>query len=72
MNIKKLYLFIYLFLSILFYNRPEISDELKHLIERMLDKNPATRITVPEIKVREAKKKGFFFYSKTYMTQFIL
>uniref|UniRef100_A0A3B3BAH7 non-specific serine/threonine protein kinase n=1 Tax=Oryzias melastigma TaxID=30732 RepID=A0A3B3BAH7_ORYME len=34
-----------------FPEKPEISDELKHLIERMLDKNPATRITVPEIKL---------------------
>uniref|UniRef100_A0A3P9KLJ2 calcium/calmodulin-dependent protein kinase n=1 Tax=Oryzias latipes TaxID=8090 RepID=A0A3P9KLJ2_ORYLA len=33
------------------FPEPEISDELKHLIERMLDKNPATRITVPEIKL---------------------
>uniref|UniRef100_A0A493THV0 Protein kinase domain-containing protein n=1 Tax=Anas platyrhynchos platyrhynchos TaxID=8840 RepID=A0A493THV0_ANAPP len=29
---------------------PQISDELKDLILRMLDKNPETRITVPEIK----------------------
>lgn len=28
-----------------------MSEELKQLIERMLDKNPETRITVPEIKV---------------------
>lgn len=31
--------------------RPVISNELRELIERMLDKNPETRITVPEIKV---------------------
>lgn len=31
--------------------RAQISDELKDLILRMLDKNPETRITVPEIKV---------------------
>jgi len=31
--------------------RSQISDELKELILRMLDKNPETRITVPEIKV---------------------
>lgn len=31
--------------------RAQISDELKELILRMLDKNPETRITVPEIKV---------------------
>lgn len=31
--------------------RLHISDELKELILRMLDKNPETRITVPEIKV---------------------
>lgn len=34
--------------------RAQISDELKELILRMLDKNPETRITVPEIKVRWA------------------
>lgn len=31
--------------------RAQISEELKELILRMLDKNPETRITVPEIKV---------------------
>lgn len=31
--------------------RAQISEELKDLILRMLDKNPETRITVPEIKV---------------------
>lgn len=31
--------------------RPEISEELRTLILRMLDKNPDTRITIPEIKV---------------------
>ncbi|KAM7399110.1 hypothetical protein PAMP_018402 [Pampus punctatissimus] len=30
---------------------PSISTELKELIERMLDKNPETRITIPEIKL---------------------
>ncbi|XP_033486243.1 calcium/calmodulin-dependent protein kinase kinase 1b isoform X1 [Epinephelus lanceolatus] len=30
---------------------PSISNELKDLIERMLDKNPETRITIPEIKL---------------------
>lgn len=34
--------------------RSQISDELKELILRMLDKNPETRITVPEIKVNWA------------------
>lgn len=34
-----------------FLLRPPISNELKELIERMLDKSPETRITVPEIKV---------------------
>uniref|UniRef100_A0A803TRS5 Protein kinase domain-containing protein n=1 Tax=Anolis carolinensis TaxID=28377 RepID=A0A803TRS5_ANOCA len=33
-----------------FSRRPDISDELKDLITKMLDKNPETRITVPEIK----------------------
>lgn len=38
--------------TLLFYFlRAQISDELKDLILRMLDKNPETRITVPEIKV---------------------
>uniref|UniRef100_A0A8C3XLC0 Calcium/calmodulin dependent protein kinase kinase 1 n=1 Tax=Chelydra serpentina TaxID=8475 RepID=A0A8C3XLC0_CHESE len=30
---------------------PQISEEVKELIVRMLDKNPETRITVPEIKL---------------------
>ncbi|CAF98517.1 unnamed protein product, partial [Tetraodon nigroviridis] len=35
-----------------FPERPEISEELRTLILRMLDKNPDTRITLSEIKVR--------------------
>ncbi|KPP58144.1 hypothetical protein Z043_124051 [Scleropages formosus] len=31
---------------------PTISNDLKDLILRMLEKNPNTRITVPEIKVK--------------------
>lgn len=38
--------------------RSQISDELKELILRMLDKNPETRITVPEIKVHPWLTKG--------------
>ncbi|XP_070827218.1 calcium/calmodulin-dependent protein kinase kinase 1b isoform X2 [Chaetodon trifascialis] len=34
-----------------FPETPLISNELKELIERMLDKNPETRITIPEIKL---------------------
>uniref|UniRef100_M4AC05 calcium/calmodulin-dependent protein kinase n=1 Tax=Xiphophorus maculatus TaxID=8083 RepID=M4AC05_XIPMA len=34
-----------------FPETPSISSELRDLIERMLDKNPATRITIPEIKL---------------------
>ncbi|CAM5104792.1 unnamed protein product [Natator depressus] len=34
-----------------FPEEPQISEELKELIVRMLDKNPETRITVPEIKL---------------------
>ncbi|KAM6931798.1 calcium/calmodulin-dependent protein kinase kinase 1b [Lycodopsis pacificus] len=34
-----------------FPETPLISKELKELIERMLDKNPETRITIPEIKL---------------------
>lgn len=32
--------------------RPDIAEDLKDLITRMLDKNPESRIVVPEIKVR--------------------
>lgn len=31
--------------------RPDIAEDLKDLITRMLDKNPESRIVVPEIKV---------------------
>ncbi|KAH0625594.1 hypothetical protein JD844_015176 [Phrynosoma platyrhinos] len=34
-----------------FPDQPDISDELKDLIRKMLDKSPESRITVPEIKV---------------------
>ncbi|XP_078523632.1 calcium/calmodulin-dependent protein kinase kinase 2 isoform X2 [Lissotriton helveticus] len=34
-----------------FLDQPDISDDLKDLITHMLDKNPESRITVPEIKV---------------------
>ncbi|XP_066465633.1 calcium/calmodulin-dependent protein kinase kinase 2 isoform X2 [Tiliqua scincoides] len=34
-----------------FPDQPDISDELKDLITRMLDKTPESRITIPEIKV---------------------
>nr|XP_056715304.1 calcium/calmodulin-dependent protein kinase kinase 2 [Euleptes europaea] len=34
-----------------FPDQPDISDELKDLITQMLDKNPESRITVPEVKV---------------------
>lgn len=33
--------------------RPEVSEELKDLILKMLDKDPETRIGVSDIKVRE-------------------
>ncbi|XP_063762659.1 calcium/calmodulin-dependent protein kinase kinase 1b isoform X3 [Eleginops maclovinus] len=36
-----------------FPETPSVSDVLKGLIERMLDKNPETRITIPEIKLNE-------------------
>ncbi|XP_042297507.1 calcium/calmodulin-dependent protein kinase kinase 2 isoform X2 [Sceloporus undulatus] len=35
-----------------FPDQPDISDELKDLITKMLDKSPESRITVPEIKSR--------------------
>lgn len=38
--------------------RPEISEELKDLILKMLDKNPETRIGVPDIKVGELEVLG--------------
>lgn len=38
--------------------RPSISTDLKELIERMLDKNPETRITIPEIKVTGKDKNN--------------
>ncbi|KAF7641879.1 hypothetical protein LDENG_00269680 [Lucifuga dentata] len=34
-----------------FPEKPVISEGLKELIERMLDKNPETRITIPEVKL---------------------
>lgn len=34
-----------------FPEEPSISEDLKDLIQKMLDKNPETRITVPEIKL---------------------
>ncbi|XP_059827467.1 calcium/calmodulin-dependent protein kinase kinase 1 [Hypanus sabinus] len=34
-----------------FPERPEISEDLKDLLLQMLDKNPDTRITIPQIKV---------------------
>ncbi|KAL6115916.1 camkk1 [Pungitius sinensis] len=37
--------------SVEFPEIPLISEELKELIERMLDKNPETRINIPEIKL---------------------
>lgn len=36
--------------------RPKISEELRTLILRMLDKNPDSRITIPEIKVTKRTK----------------
>lgn len=38
--------------------RPKVSEELKDLILKMLDKNPETRIGVPDIKVREPEVLG--------------
>ncbi|XP_041348459.1 calcium/calmodulin-dependent protein kinase kinase 1-like [Gigantopelta aegis] len=37
--------------SVIFPEKPEVSEEVKDLILRMLEKNPATRITLQEIKV---------------------
>uniref|UniRef100_A0A3P9IQ02 non-specific serine/threonine protein kinase n=1 Tax=Oryzias latipes TaxID=8090 RepID=A0A3P9IQ02_ORYLA len=41
-----------------FPETPEISEALRTLILRMLDKNPDTRITIPEIKVDQWVTKG--------------
>ncbi|XP_049657946.1 calcium/calmodulin-dependent protein kinase kinase 1 isoform X2 [Accipiter gentilis] len=41
-----------------FPEEAQISEELKELILRMLDKNPETRITVPEIKMHPWLTKG--------------
>ncbi|XP_044296541.1 calcium/calmodulin-dependent protein kinase kinase 2 isoform X3 [Varanus komodoensis] len=41
-----------------FPDQPDISDEMKDLITRMLDKNPESRITVPEIKHPWVTKNG--------------
>lgn len=55
---------------LLFFNRPLISNELKELIERMLDKNPETRITIPEIKVTEEAKNIKYHLFKTNLCYF--
>ena len=39
--------------------RPKVSEELKDLILKMLDKNPETRIGVPDIKVGEPEVLGW-------------
>lgn len=39
--------------------RPEVSEELKDLILKMLDKNPETRIGVPDIKVEKTEVLGW-------------
>ncbi|XP_063750854.1 calcium/calmodulin-dependent protein kinase kinase 1 isoform X3 [Eleginops maclovinus] len=41
-----------------FPETPNISEELRTLILRMLDKNPDTRITIPEIKMDQWVTKG--------------
>ncbi|XP_071316495.1 calcium/calmodulin-dependent protein kinase kinase 1 isoform X1 [Trachinotus anak] len=41
-----------------FSETPNISEELRTLILRMLDKNPDTRITIPEIKLDQWVTKG--------------
>lgn len=37
--------------ALAFPDQPDIAEDLKDLITRMLDKNPESRIVVPEIKV---------------------
>lgn len=41
-----------------FPHSPVIRNELQELIERMLDKSPEIRITVPEIKVSGGENKS--------------
>lgn len=45
-------------LMLCFYCRPEISEELRTLILRMLDKNPDARITIPELKVTKQETES--------------
>lgn len=40
------------------YNSADISDDLKDLLLKMLDKNPETRITIPQIKVNTRVAAG--------------
>lgn len=42
---------VFLTLDVSSTPRPDIAEDLKDLITRMLDKNPESRIVVPEIKV---------------------
>ena len=46
----------FMWLIVLLLHRPVITNELKELIVKMLDKNPETRITIPEIKVGGREK----------------
>ncbi|XP_061828592.1 calcium/calmodulin-dependent protein kinase kinase 1b isoform X2 [Nerophis lumbriciformis] len=41
-----------------FPENPSVSVELKHLIKKMLDKNPETRVTIPEIKLNPWVTEG--------------
>lgn len=43
-----------IYLTALFH-RPTISEDLKELIILTLDKSPETRITIPEIKVKDER-----------------
>ena len=48
-------------------HRPVITNELKELIVRMLDKNPETRITIPEIKVSGKDKSPHLIKEDAYV-----
>ena len=39
-------------LSLQLLFRPVASDDVKHLLTRLLEKNPSNRIRIPEIRVR--------------------
>lgn len=43
--------------TVVFREKPLVSEELKDLISRMLHKDPSQRLTLPEVKVRKGNNK---------------